>query len=107
MITDAFFFIISWFMIGFRGLLSIITWVIPSGMTTAINQYVAYLHYLQGIFPIVPVPTMTGLVATTGIVTIFDFSLKFLLAWYSFKLVLFLLNAIPIFGKYIHLKDPR
>lgn len=69
----------------------------PPEISEAIGAFMGNFAYLHGIFPIVPVPEMSGLVSTVGILTVFGWSIKFLVYFYIVKLVLWLFGFIPFF----------
>jgi hypothetical protein len=99
-----FFFIILGFMLGALGtVLGAVTRGIESifntSFNTAVSQYLAYAYYVQGVLPIFPDNSMTGLASTVGMFTIFGYGLVFLTVWFSFKLVLLVIRMVPIFGR--------
>lgn len=103
MITDILVLIIGGFVQLVVFLFSAITFFIPTQFATAISEFVGHLRYAQGIMPIVPDPSMTGLASNTGIMTILGWALGFIAAWYTLKLVLFTFSIIPWLGRHIHL----
>lgn len=76
----------------------------PPEIAQAIGNFFGNFAYLHGFLPIVPVPEMSGLVATVGILTVFGWMIKFIVYFYIVKLILWLFGFIPFFK---HKSMPR
>lgn len=103
MLTDLFFFLIGILLKTVVLVLSLITFPIPEAFTTAITEYVSYLSYAQGILPLLPNPSATGLWQSVGMLTLLGYGLQFIVVWYLLKLVLWAFSLIPWVGRHIHL----
>jgi len=103
MFTDVFIFIIASFVQIIATILSAISFLIPSSVQTALAEWLGYLGYLQGVFPIVPTPSMTGLAQTVGVLTVVGWALQLLVAWYLVKLALFVFHLVPFVGKHVEI----
>lgn len=82
-------------LLAIQKLLLAITWALPPEVTSALTQFFSYIAYWNGILPLFPDPTSTGLHRTVGIVTIASWSLTITLAIYLLKLFLFVLRMLP------------
>lgn len=103
MFTDVFIFVVASFVQIIATILSAISFLIPDSLETAISQWMGYLGYLQGVFPVVPTPTMTGLAQTVGVLTVVGWALQLLVAWYLVKLALFTFHLVPFIGKHVEI----
>ena len=87
MITDVIllFFGLIFAMLG--SLLSLISYTLPSQITTAITYFLAYFSYLQGFFPVSDFFIAIG------------FLISFWTLWYGYKVILFGYAMLPMIGK--------
>jgi len=103
MLVDIFLFLVGVFLHIVSGLFSLLSWPIPAAFQTAVSEWLGYLGYLQGIFPIVPDASMSGLAHSIGLLTIVGYGLQVIALWYTIRILLFVLALIPGIGKHLDL----
>jgi len=103
MITSVLFLVGGVFISLIASILGFITFAIPDVFTTAIQSYIAYLSYAQGIVPVVATPGYTGLAGSIGLLDLFGYGISFVGLWYLFKLIMWVFALIPWIGKHVPL----
>jgi len=101
MIITLLFYLGGLFLSLISTLLATLTFAIPSVFTTAIQGYISYLGYAQGIVPVVATTGYSGLAGSIGLLDLFGYALAFLVIWYSVKIILWLFALLPWIGKHV------
>lgn len=103
MITDIILFIVGLFVWTISQLFGFIEYALPQPIFDAITTAFGYVRMADGLLPLLPDPTLSGLPSTMGLLTIVGWTLQFIVAFYLIKLLLFVVGLIPFFGKKISL----
>lgn len=78
---------------------------IPQGFYTAIEQFLSYAGYLQGLLPIYPVSSMTGLAHDYGIMTLLGYALSIYMNLMLLKMLFLILRLTPFLKFQAHHSD--
>lgn len=87
MITDVLLYLASGFLSGLHLLFSVLNFVVPVQVTSAIQYFFSYFGYLSGV---IPIDTLFSVVSVY---------VAFMGFYYTYKLALFLYALTPFFGK--------
>lgn len=92
MLTSVFFLLIALFLNIISGLLSLLEFITPEAIGTALETGIGYVAYFTGILPVEEI--MTAILVLLG----------FEILWYGAKLAFKLFHMIPWVGKKIDIR---
>lgn len=98
MITDIFISIFGFIILSITKTLGLVDFIVIPQFNEALGDLFGYFGYLQGIIPVVADPSMSGLASTIGALDVVNWGLRFVLALYTVKFVLWFFHILPVIG---------